>query len=167
MYQWEQRLFDGSTATFERLRRPDSVIVFPVTADKKVLLIEDEQPGRAPVLTAPGGEMDEGETPLEAVARELREETGYEAETYELWQAIQPSAKIDWAIYFFIAKNCRQVTEPKLDAGEKITLKPVDFDTFVELGMREDFLNREVSFKLLRAKLEPGKMDRIREMFLN
>ena len=31
VYQWEQEMYDGSTATFEKLTRPDTAQVIPVT----------------------------------------------------------------------------------------------------------------------------------------
>lgn len=53
-------------------RRAFSVGVFPRRGDR-VLLIQHKRLG---TWLPPGGELEEGETPLEAAARELREETG-------------------------------------------------------------------------------------------
>lgn len=30
VYQWQQELFNGETATFEALRRPSTVVIIPV-----------------------------------------------------------------------------------------------------------------------------------------
>ena len=54
VYQWEQKMFDGSLETFEKLKRPDTVIVFPIMADGKVLLTKQEQPGKEPFIGATG-----------------------------------------------------------------------------------------------------------------
>jgi 8-oxo-dGTP pyrophosphatase MutT (NUDIX family) len=54
------------------LRRTFSVGVFPRRGDR-VLLIQHARLGK---WLPPGGELEAGETPLEAAARELREETG-------------------------------------------------------------------------------------------
>ena len=133
VYQWEQELFDGTKTVFEKLKRPDTVVVFPVLDDGKIILTEQEQPGKEPFIGAAGGRVDEGEGILEAAERELLEETGYEASEFVLWDAQHPTSKIDWVVYTFIAKGLKKIADLNLDAGEKITLKPVNFDEFVDI----------------------------------
>ncbi len=55
VYQWEQELFDGTKTTFEKLKRPDTVVVFPVLPNGKILLTKQEQPGKEPFIGATGG----------------------------------------------------------------------------------------------------------------
>ncbi|WP_053239162.1 NUDIX domain-containing protein [Sandaracinus amylolyticus] len=54
------------------MRKAFSIAVYPRRGDR-VLLIKHTRLG---VWLPPGGELEEGETPLEAAVRELREETG-------------------------------------------------------------------------------------------
>jgi ADP-ribose pyrophosphatase len=166
VYQWEQEMYDGSTATFEKLKRPDTVVVFPVLDDGRILLTVQEQPGKAPFIGSAGGRVDAGEGILEAVKRELLEETGYEASEYTLWHAEQPTSKIEWAVFLFVAKGLKKVADLNLDAGEKITLKSVTFDEFVEIATGDDnFVEREIIPLLLKAKLDPAKMADLRNFF--
>ena len=115
-YQWEQKMYDGSRVMFEKLKRPDTVVVFPVLSDGRIILTEQEQPGKEPFIGATGGRVDEGEDILEAAKRELLEESGYEAEEFILWDAQHPTSKVDWVVYTFIAKGLKKVEEPNLDA---------------------------------------------------
>lgn len=166
VYQWEQEMFDGSKKTFEKLVRLDTVIVIPVTEEGQIILIEEEQPGKAPYLSLPGGRVERGED-IEATApRELLEETGYEADSIGLFFAEQPITKIEWGIYFFIAQGCKKVQEPVLESGEKISLKPVSFEEFVDLAAAQKIDEVQLTLRALEAKLDPAKMAKLRETIL-
>lgn len=165
-YQWEQRMFDGSTITFEKLKRPDSAIVFPVLPDGQILLIEQEQPGDTGWYTSvPGGRIDEGEDPLAAAKRELMEETGYAAAHWTLWHAWQPTHKIDWAVYAFVAKGLEKTADPHLDAGEHIRITPVTFEEFITNGIDHRYVGSELLFKVAQARLSPTGMEHLRALF--
>lgn len=165
VYQWEQALYDGTTKTFEKLKRPDTVVVFPVLDDGTILLTEQEQPGKQPYLAACGGRVNEGEDILEAAKREFFEETGYEAKEYVLWKAEQPTSKIDWTVYLFIAKGCTKISEQVLDGGEKVELKPVRFDELLQIGRDARFVEKEIVSDIYEALLDPAKYAALKELF--
>ena len=43
VYQWKQKMFDGSYETFEALKRKDNASIIPVVGNK-ILICEQEQP---------------------------------------------------------------------------------------------------------------------------
>jgi ADP-ribose pyrophosphatase YjhB (NUDIX family) len=165
VYQWEQEMFDGTTATFEKLKRPDTVTVFPVLPDGRIVLTKQEQPSRVPFIAATGGRVDEGEDILSAAKRELLEESGYEAEDLILWDARQPVTKIEWAVYIFIAKGIKKVAELHTDVGEKIEPYIVTFEELVEIASDKDFYEEEVRTEFMEAKINPKKMQELRKLF--
>lgn len=165
VYQWEQELFDGTETLFEKLKRPDTVVIFPVLDDGKIILTEQEQPGKEPFIGATGGRVDEGEDILEAAKRELLEESGYEASEFVLWDAQHPTSKIDWVVYTFIAKGLKKVSDMNLDAGEKIKLKSVNLDEFIEIAINKNFAEKEIIPKLYEAKLHPEKNEQLKKLF--
>lgn len=165
VYQWEQKMYDGSTAIFEKLKRLDTAVVFAVLPDGKIILTEQEQPDKDLFIGAAGGRVEEGEDVLEAAKRELLEETGYQADEYILWFAESPVGKIDWTVYNFIAKGVKKVAEQNLDAGEKIKLKIVSFEEFLKMGSDEKFSEKEIIPKILEAKLDPEKMTELKKLF--
>ena len=70
--------------------KPDGVIVFGFTMpnntlDKLLVTREFRKPLNTYVWALPAGLIDEGETPLQAAAREMKEETGYDIEGF--WEA--------------------------------------------------------------------------------
>ena len=165
VYQWQQQMYDGTYQTFEKLKRPDTVVVFAVLDDGSILLTKQEQPGKSLFIGAAGGRVDEGEETEEAAARELLEETGYRAKELILWHSEQPVSKIDWAVYTFIAKGLEKVDEQRLDAGEKITLHPVTFDEFIDTALRNKFTEREIVKYIYEAKIDKQKLEELRELF--
>lgn len=133
VYQWEQTLFDGSTHTFEMLKRTDTVSVICVV-DDKLLVIDDEQPHLGIRRSFPGGRVDSTDGTVEAAAqREILEETGYSFANWRLIKVSQPYRKIEWFVYVFLATEVTGKQEPALDPGEKITVHHASFDELKDM----------------------------------
>jgi len=133
VYQWQQALFDGSSATFEMLKRPDTVSVIAIV-DDKILVLDDEQPHLGARQSFPGGRVDAEDATIEAAARrETREETGYSFNNWRLVKVWQPYRKMEWFIYVWLAWDVSEQIEPHTDAGEKIALKQLDFNELKQL----------------------------------
>src|SRR5436190_18064524 len=96
VWQWPQKLYDGSIKTFELLERPDTAYLLPVLPDGKILLVDDEQPHRSPVLTIPRGMVESNELPEAGAVRECLEETGYRSETVINWFSYRAYLKNIW-----------------------------------------------------------------------
>ena len=166
VYQWEQEQFDGSVKTFEKVRRRDTVGVLAVTTEQKIVLLEQEQPGTKPFLGTPGGIIDEDEDVFEAAKRELLEETGYVSDNWTLFESVQPVSKIDWAIFSFVARNCRKSAALKLDSGERIKLREVTWEEFLAVLMDESFRDHELILKALKTLRQPDGEKTLRKQIL-
>ena len=145
VYQWEQKMFDGSVATFEAIKRRDAATVI-ATTEGKILLNDEEQPGRAPFVAMPGGMTEDGSTNLENAQRELKEETGYESSDWEEWftSDVLKSPRIDFNNHFFIARQAHKTTAPHLDPGERIQTSLITFDEFLALRDNPKFRNKDL-----------------------
>lgn len=153
VFQWEQELYDGTAATFEALKRADTVQILPVM-DGELLISYEEQPLKPKRFTLLGGRIEDNELPLDAAKRELLEESGIEASKWELYKVYAGEGKIVWNTYFYIAKNCQKVAEQKLDSGEKIEVKKVDFSEFIDIVSNENFWNMFIANDILRMRLD-------------
>lgn len=163
VWQWPQKMYDGSTVTFERLRRPDTAVIVPTTEDNNVIVLDQEQPDTDAFISMPSGRCDEGEEPFATAKRELREETGYESDNWEPFMEVRPSGKIEWTIYVYLARNCKKVAEPDLDGGEKIDVRTVSFGDFLQLADEPNFRSPELTETMLRARLDPVKKEELRK----
>ncbi len=166
VYHWQAEAYDGTTRIFEKLKRPDSAMIIPVTEDGKIIMSRQEQPGKQPFTSLIGGRVDEGEDVHEAAKRELLEETGYASEDWELFDAVQPNSKIEWAVYTFIARGCKKIAEQSLDGAEKIELMQVSFEEFVSLVCEDEFNDMELKVMFLKALQNPEMFEGIKKSIL-
>lgn len=162
VWQWEQQMFDGSTEIFERLKRPNTAEIITLVGDK-IMIQEQEQPGKPPFTSLPGGRCDKGENPLSAAKRELLEETGYTSSDWELLLEQNPVGKIEWTVYTYIARNCKKVQSPSLDSGERIETKLINFDEFLALADDPTFRSAELICTLLRAQANTKLKEKLRK----
>jgi len=151
VWQWDQELFDGSTAVFEKLSRANTILTIPIVGDK-ILVSLDEQPDREARYTVPGGRQEKDEIPEQTAKRELLEETGYQSNSIELLFSQDPVNKLEWTIYVYIAKDCKKVAEPELEPGEKNTLELVNFDRFIELMLSDECMETELKLFLYKMQ---------------
>jgi len=134
VYQWSQKMFDGSYATFEMLKRPDTIKIIAIKNDK-IVIVNEQQPHCPAFIDVPGGRHDvEKESELDAAKRELLEETGMSFKNWRLLSVHQRMPKIEQFVYVFLATGFAKQYPQKLDSGEKITVELVSFDELKALA---------------------------------
>lgn len=154
VWQWKQKMFDGSFAIFEKLERADTVNVIAVVG-QKILLLKQKQPNwKKYKNTLAGGRVDKGESPLQAAKRELLEESGYISNKWILWKTINPYGKMIWTIHSFVARDCIKKNDSKPDAGERLEARLISFDEFLKLSEDPNFYEGELKNSLLRARFD-------------
>jgi ADP-ribose pyrophosphatase len=163
VYQWDQALYDGSTATYEAIKRADSVQIL-ATRDNRVLIASEEQPGSGQFLGMLGGRVEEGEDALTAAKRELREESGLESDDWEVLKTYATPGKIEWNVHVFVARNCRVVADQHLDPGERIEVKELSFDEFLKAIRSPDFRGGELLADF--SRMDPSELDTLRHTLL-
>lgn len=117
---------DGREASRELVLHPGGVAILPIMPDGRILLVRQYRHAVGKSLwEIPAGKLDvDGETPCECAARELREETGYEAaEWEELFTFYTSPGFTDEAITLFRARGLRQVGSAV--PGEIEAVRPV------------------------------------------
>ncbi|TSC79665.1 MAG: ADP-ribose pyrophosphatase [Candidatus Peregrinibacteria bacterium Gr01-1014_25] len=147
---------DGRVKTMARARRSDTVHILAVPAPGRMLLLREFRPHfGAYVWMLPSGKIDKEADPLQAAQRELREETGYRAETLEPYGTCHHAEGLIWTSYFFIARTLSP--DPlEQDAHELIEVHNLSLDEAIERVLSSSHVHTASAYALLRYARENG-----------
>jgi ADP-ribose pyrophosphatase len=113
----------GGTAVREVVEHPGAVVVAAVDEERCVYMVRQyRHPIRRHLLELPAGGLEQGEEPLAAAVRELREEVGLEAEHWTSLGSFYSSPGFaNERLHAFLAEGLRQV-ESDPDDDEDLTV---------------------------------------------
>ena len=117
----------GGEHDFYCIEAPDWINIIPLTARDEVVMIEQYRHGAGEAtLEIPGGMVDAGESPREAAAREMLEETGYAARDIIPLGKSRPNPAIqdNW-IHTFLARGAEFQAAPSFDSTEHTAVRLV------------------------------------------
>lgn len=138
------RLPDGTETDFHYVSEPPSVVVLAFTEsndDEGVVVIREwrQAVGRVNYGLPAGGLEDDDADVLAAARRELREETGYEADVLERLATYEPSNGIFDSVYHYVvARGCERSAEQELDHNESISVETTTFDELRDRAVAGD-----------------------------
>jgi 8-oxo-dGTP pyrophosphatase MutT (NUDIX family) len=147
----------GNPFDFFLMKGLDWVNVIALTAASEVVLVQQYRHGaEALTFEIPGGCVEPGEDPVRSAARELREETGFEAQELQLLGVVFPNPAMQaMRCHCYLARGVVRTSPQALDSGEDISVivKPL---TEVEEMIRNGEISHSVvlsAFALLNLRL--------------
>ncbi len=128
------QLPDGSASSREVVCHNGGAGILPLSKDGNVALVKQfRYPYKEVIYEIPAGKIDAGETPYQAVERELFEEVGGKSDNIIDLGIIYPSpGYTNEKIYIFLAQNTI-FEQQKLDEGEFLEVEYFDFDKVLEM----------------------------------
>ncbi len=117
--------FEADPASFYVVDLQSWINVFAYTDDDEIVLIRQYRHGTDSItLEIPGGAIDAGEDPLDAAKRELYEETGYKAKSWESVGVVEVNPAIqNNSCHTFVAHGAYLAGEPEPDEHEDIEVE--------------------------------------------
>ena len=112
----------GATKRFSLIESVDWVNMIALTVEGRVVMIRQYRVGADEIcLEIPGGMVDPGESPAEAAARELLEETGFASSRWEQLGVVSPNPAINTnRLHTFVAYDAVQTQAPRPEGSEVI-----------------------------------------------
>lgn len=132
-----------------------AAIVLPVTTDGDIILSVEPRvfTKRTVGVDLPAGYIELGEEPEIAARRELLEETGYIAnEMIKLGSFYQDQGCSAALNHYFLAKDCKKVSEQKLDEGEFVKYFICTYEEALELVEMNYIEGLNSAYALEKAK---------------
>lgn len=118
-----------NSVIWERVYLPSGVIIFPITHEGKIILINEKRPHENPPqrIRPVSGilEPDKG-TPTENAVREMQEEIGLRPKEIELFWTSTHSGTVNTSQYYFIAQGLTPSKLPNPD-GEDLILEVLEY----------------------------------------
>mgnify|MGYP005843996203 CR=1 FL=1 len=122
------------------VERHDFAMVVALTDARQVVLVRQYKHGCGEIVCeCPAGYILPGEDPAAAAARELREETGYEATSMEKLASLYASpATMPHRMHLFLGRGIRRVGAQALDPAEDIEVLLLDFNSVLASARRNE-----------------------------
>jgi ADP-ribose pyrophosphatase len=155
------RLPNQAEGEWECIRHPGGALAIPLTADGRLALVRQYRfavQGR--LLEFPAGTIEVGETPESTIEREIQEEVGYKASTWQkVGEFFLAPGYSDEIIYAFVATDLEKLAEPLTqDEDEDIEvllMTPEEVEQAILAGDMTD-AKSIASFMLAKPQLNPS-----------
>ena len=126
----------GIEKNFSFVRQNDGVVVLALTSDDRVVLIRNFRylVGKR-CWELPAGGIEEGETPLAAAKRELKEETGFITKQVRKFSTFYPSNGTNTqTVHMFVAKDVIRLKKRTFDYQEPTSVILVEKEKALQLA---------------------------------
>lgn len=148
---------DGTPTNYHYVEEGDAVVILPfLPGGEEIVLVEEwRQPvGRVNRGLPAGGVEADDEDLQTAAARELHEETGYEAAQWQKLCTTEPVNGIaDSVHHTFVASGCTPTADQTLDHNESIRAVTATYEGFVDAVRRGEVRDGRAALAVSRYEL--------------
>jgi 8-oxo-dGTP pyrophosphatase MutT (NUDIX family) len=134
LHQEAVTLPNGTAIKLDVIRHPGAAAIVPLTRNQTVIMIQQYRHAvGGTIWEIPAGTLDDNEPPLACAQRELTEETGYIASTWQNLGEITPvPGYSDERIQIFLATELT-ISSQNLDPDEVLNVREVAFSEALDM----------------------------------
>ena len=154
LYRDDIELENGEKGVREFIKHPGGVCVAALDEDENLFMVEQFRYPFGKVLTeVPAGKLEFGEDPEQCGRRELKEEVGATADSFEYLGCLYPTVAYDTEIiYMFLARGLH-FGEQHLDEGEFLDVKKLPLKEAYRMVMANELPDAKTQMAVLKAYL--------------
>ncbi len=148
----------SGTAYREIVEHNGAVAIVPIKDDGKIVMVKQfRYPSAQVLLEIPAGKIDKGETiPEDTARRELREETGYTAETLHYLGKLNPSVAYTEEVIHLYAATGLTEGETEFDEDESLEIVEYDYDEAFSMAASGQLVDAKTVAGIFMAKEQLG-----------
>ncbi len=155
LFRDDVELENGEKAVREYVKHPGGVCVAAVDDDENIYMVEQFRYPFGKALTeVPAGKLEYGEEPAQCGRRELKEEVGAVADSFEYLGCLYPTVAYDTEIiHMFLARGLH-FGEQHLDDGEFLDVKKMPLKEAYKLVMENKMPDAKTQMAVMKAYLK-------------
>lgn len=151
---------NGKEATRDYVSHPGAAVVVPLTDNGELYMVRQyRKPIESELLELPAGKLDKGEDPLVCARRELKEETGLEAEKLEHLISIHSTPGFsNEVLHMYLATGLKE-GEACADEDEFISSEKIPVKILVDMVLKKEITDAKSIIGILLAdKFSKGEV---------
>lgn len=147
-------LDNGRKTVRELIKHPGGVCVLPLDEDGNVYMVKQfRYPFMKALYELPAGKLEFGEDHRQCGIRELKEETGAEADQFDYLGCIYPTVAYDTEIIHMYLARGLHFGKQHLDEGEFLDVIKLPFDKVFEMAMNNELPDAKTLAAVLKTKI--------------
>jgi ADP-ribose pyrophosphatase len=153
----EVELPNGKHSKREIIKHPGAVAILAITADKKVVMVEQYRKAlERTIVEIPAGKLEKGEEPALCARRELEEETGYECVSLEWLTSFYTSPGFaDEIVHVYVATGLtKKENAAALDEDEFVNLEELTLEEAVQYVKEQKIYDAKTIFAVQYLQLQ-------------
>lgn len=148
---------NGKHSKREIIKHPGAVAILALTADKKVVMVEQYRKAlERTIVEIPAGKLEKGEEPALCARRELEEETGYECVSLEWLTSFYTSPGFaDEIVHVYIATGLtKKENAAALDEDEFVNLEELTLEEALQYVKEQKIYDAKTIFAVQYLQLQ-------------